>query len=167
MATTFTLISTITLTTTTATITFSTIPGIYTDLLLKCSTRSNDTANNGGAALEIKLNNVTVTSGVRLEGSGSAASSNTAFPYANAEPSDFTASTFGNTEFYIPNYAGSTAKSVSADSVGENNATLAYSSLNALLWSSTTAVSSIVLKPISTFSFVQYSSASLYGILKA
>ena len=144
-----------------------TIPQTYTDLLVKCSTRSNLTASAGGAALEIKLNSTGASTYLKLEGSGSAASSNAAYQYANAEPSDFTSNVFGNSEFYLPNYKSSDKKSVTVDSVGENNATLAYCSLNALLFNVTTAITSLTFNPLTSYSFVQYSTFYLYGILKA
>jgi hypothetical protein len=78
-----------------------------------------------------------------------------------------TANTFGNGEIYIPNYAGSTQKSVSADAVAENNsATYIYSALNAGLWTGTAAITSIKLL-IPSYNFVQYSTAYLYGVSNA
>jgi hypothetical protein len=74
-----------------------------------------------------------------------------------------TASTFGNGEVYIPNYAGSTNKSMSADGVSENNGTEAYTDLIANLWSNTSAITSILLYPDSG-TWQQYSTATLYGI---
>jgi hypothetical protein len=63
---------------------------------------------------------------------------------------------------YIPNYAGSSNKSVSIDSVTENNATGAYSGLTAALFASTAAITSFGISTGSNF--VQYSTATLYGI---
>jgi hypothetical protein len=73
-----------------------------------------------------------------------------------------TASVFGNMQIYFPNYAGSTNKSVSADSVMENNATGAYMALTATLFG-TAAITSLTFTT-NNGSFVQHSSASLYGI---
>jgi hypothetical protein len=80
-----------------------------------------------------------------------------------------TANTFSNGEMYIPNAFGSTYKSVSADAVAENNASTAYMAMQAGLWSSTAAINQITLTPDTATSplFQQYSTASLYGILKA
>ena len=80
------------------------------------------------------------------------------------EGTDSTANTFANGEFYIPNYAGSTNKSVSADGVTENNATAARATLTAGLWSNTAAINQITLLPIAGGTFAQYSTATLYGI---
>jgi len=76
-----------------------------------------------------------------------------------------TASTFGNGQVYIPNYAGSNNKSTSADTVSEDNATLAYSALTAGLWSNTAAITSITIAAVTNFA--QYSTAYLYGISNA
>ena len=73
-----------------------------------------------------------------------------------------TASTFGNAEIYIPNYASSNNKSVSADFVSETNAADAIFGLTAGLWANTSAITSIKLTPAAAFA--QYSTATLYGI---
>jgi len=97
-----------------AAIEFTAIPSTYTDLVVKVSTRLD--ANN--TAVKIQFNGLTTNLSSRyLYGSGSAASSFTdasnVYFYANS--STYTTSTFANSEIYIPNYAGSTAKSVSVD----------------------------------------------------
>ena len=146
---------------------FSSIASTWTDLCLKISARTNTALADGGLALEMRLNgSSTSQTAKRLQGTGSAANSDTYF-YLNIDGSDYTASTFGNTEIYIPNYASSNYKSSSADSVSENNATGAYSNLSALLWSNTAAVSSITLVPISGALFVQNSTFYLYGVKNA
>jgi hypothetical protein len=78
-----------------------------------------------------------------------------------------TASTFGSAQTYIPNYAGSTAKSGSSEGVSENNATTAVATMDAVLWSLTNAITSIKLLPFTGTNFVQYSTATLYGISKS
>jgi len=77
-----------------------------------------------------------------------------------------TASTFGNAEIYLPNYAGNTNKSASIDMVSEQNATSTYMGLVAPLWSNTAAITSITLTGASG-NLAQYSTATLYGIKKA
>jgi len=59
-----------------------------------------------------------------------------------------------------------TVKSISADAVEENNGTTAFAGLSAALWSNTAAITSITLTP-QTGSYVQYSTATLYGISKS
>lgn len=153
---------------------FTSIPSTYTDLLLKFSTR--DTTSGGGAvwsAVRIEFNSSASNfSGRILYGTGSsvAAQVNSGSPdgnvvgYSNSDTA--TASTFGNGELYIPNYAGSNNKSISLDSVSESNVTAALASLGASLWSSTSAITQVSLKPYSG-SFKQYSTAYLYGIIKS
>jgi len=172
MATTFTLISTITVGSGgAATISFTSIPSTYTDLCLKVSARTNYAASvNDG--LQIYFNGLTTNLTTReLYGTGSAAGSGTdtvnKIGYMTAI--NATTNTFGNGEIYIPNYTSSNYKSSSGDGVSESNATGAFMAMNANLWSSTDAITSITLKSANAGSqvFQQYSTASLYGILKA
>jgi hypothetical protein len=76
-----------------------------------------------------------------------------------------TSNTFLSGALYLPNYAGSTQKSFSVDSVGENNSTTAYQVLTAGLYNQTTAITALSVLTYGS-SLVQYSTASLYGILK-
>ena len=160
-------IATVTVTTATvADIEFTSIPGTYTDLILFHSTRYNLTSQT---AIRIAFNSSTANFSSRfLQGNGSTVSSGNAEArlVGVAPGSSYTASTFGNGFIYIPNYAGSTNKSFSVDEVNENNATLAYSNLIGSLWSNTAAITSISLS-LDSGSFVQYSSATLYGISKS
>ena len=143
---------------------FTSIPSTYTDLCLKVSSRLSST----DTPLFVYFNNDTTNTNYnvrRLLGSGSAASS-AAFnaPYViYADISTYTSNTFGNAEIYVPNYAESTNKSMSVDSVNENNATGAEAVLTAGLWSNTAAINRLTLVP-NSISFVQYSTATLYGI---
>lgn len=149
-----------------ATIDFTSIPANYTDLLLKYSLRTNTTAGAGGQIHKITINGTTTSFTYRrLYGSGATVGSDNAAnnTIGYNDPSDYTANTFGNGELYIPNYAGATYKSISIDSVDENNATAAEMSIVASLWSNTAAITSIGLVP-NAGSWVQYSTAYLYGI---
>lgn len=150
-----------------ASITFSSIPATYTDLTLVLSLRDTTT----WAFTQISFNGVGGSSyTVRtLEGSGAAVTSRTsastsAFDYPPIDKSSYTANTFSNVVVTIPNYAGSTNKTVSFDGVSENNATEAYAILGAGLFANTSAISSISIGHGSTFA--QYSTAYLYGTLK-
>jgi hypothetical protein len=146
-----------------ASIEFTSIPGTYTDLLIKASVRSNQ-ANNANS-LSIQFNGSTANFTSRLiEGSGSSASSFTSTnTIGNAQGTSSTSSTFSSVDVYIPNYAGSTNKSFSADGVTENNGSTAYATFSAGLWSQTAAITSVA---IAISNLVQYSSATLYGIKK-
>ena len=165
MANTYTLISSVTVGAGGASsIDFTSIPATYTDLLVKLSTRTTGAAV---ADVSLRFNSATTNYSYRdIEGNGSTAASysGTSFLWAGeANRGDATASTFANIEIYIPNYAGSTNKSISVDSVTENNGTLAYSDLIAGLWSNTSAITSISLL-LSSGNHAQYSTAYLYGI---
>jgi hypothetical protein len=155
-----------------ADIEFTSIPATYTDLVVKLSARNDAATTVGGFWVE--FNGSTSNLSCRfLYGTGSAAGSvadgTTIFGYTNSDSA--TASTFSNAEIYIPNYAGSTNKSVSIDSVMENNATAANSALTAGLWSNTAAITSLKLRTFNNSNsavanFMQYSTATLYGIKK-
>jgi len=165
MANTFELIAAVNLTSAQSTIDFTSIPSTYTDLCLKVSIRSS--ADNVTAELAINGVKTNMTQ-IFCQGSGSAASSGTsAFINILEDPSSATASTFSNTDIYIPNYAGSNYKSVSADTVTEKNATDAYARLVAGLWSNTAAINRLTLNCGAAGNFVQYSSAYLYGVKNA
>jgi hypothetical protein len=148
-----------------ASIEFTSIPQTFTDLLVVYSTRS-DRAVGSATTIAIKLNGSTSSFTARvLEGSGSSASSGTGTnDIAIISQATSTASVFGSGQTYIPNYAGSTNKSFSSDSVQETNGATSFQQLWAGLWSDTSAITSISILPPSTINFVQYSSASLYGI---
>lgn len=145
-----------------ANITFSSISSAYTDLKLVWSVRAG-----ADTAVAISFNGVTTNLSRRtLFGDGSAASSVTGsnlYILGGEGRSDWTANTFGNAEIYIPNYTSSNNKSASADAANENNATTAYMSLTAGLWSSSAAITSVTITP-NAGTFEQYSSAYLYGI---
>jgi hypothetical protein len=149
-----------------ASIDFTSIAASWTDLYMVLSVRTSG-ATIGGSTL-IRFNGSSANLSYRLlQGNGASAATYTATDgetgFTSAASS--TSNTFANNSIYIPNYAGSTNKSFSADTVTENNATTAYQGIYAGLWSNTAAITSISLVPASG-TFVQYSTASLYGILK-
>lgn len=150
-----------------ASIDFTSIPGTYTDLVLVVSGRF--TSGNPSGDLKIVFNSTgTGYSYRQLFGNGSTvgSSSGTSAGYAGrVGASGTTASTFSNVSIYIPNYAGTTQKSYSVDSVDENNATLASQNLIAGLWTGTGAITSIAISDFGgSLTLAQYSTASLYGI---
>jgi hypothetical protein len=149
-----------------ASIDFTSIPATFTDLVLVYSARVT-TAGGDDEAL-ISLNSSTSNfSNRNIFGTGSTASSTTspARFAGSVNASGSTASTFSNIQIYFSNYTGNTNKSYSIDSVAENNATAIVSRLAAGLWSDTSAITSISLS-LASGSFVQYSTATLYGIKK-
>ena len=166
MATTYEAIATVTVGSGgAANIEFTSIPGTFTDILLHISGRSSVNAAGAGWLATLRPNDLTTNQTGRIiyaNGASALSSSETAI-YFYVNPSDYTASTFGSSFIYIPNYASSNNKSISVDSTTENNATTSYLILGAYLWSSSSAITSLKLYPISG-TFVQYSTATLYGI---
>lgn len=147
-----------------ANIDFSSILTSWTDLAILVSARST----TSGDIFNLSFNGSTSSfSGIYLYWENTTANSGSLARYGGrVNTSSTTASTFSNTLIYIPNYAGSTNKSYSSDSVSENNAAAAPGSLIAGLWSNTSAINQITLTP-NTGNFAQYSTATLYGIKKA
>jgi hypothetical protein len=149
-----------------ANIVFTSIPQTFTDLVLKVSTRT--LASGVSDALGVYLNGVQ-TNRLRIaiygNGSSVASSSSTYRDLGSSNGNTSIANTFSNVELYFPNYTSSNNKSISSDSVYENNTTGADMNLYAGLWSVTTAITGITLDSASSgVNFMQYSSATLYGI---
>jgi len=148
-------------------ISFTSILQTFTDLHLVISTRASAASDSIG----LRFNSDTGSNYTYryLLGNGTTASSGngtTTSTLGGRQPeSTFTANTFGSVSFYIPNYTGATYKSVSTDAVSENNATTAMAQLTASIWSNTAAITSITIIPGSG-NFVEYSTATLYGVLK-
>ena len=181
MPTTMKLIAKTTLGSNAANIEFASVPSTFTDLLILCSLRN--TANNGLGALRFNGDTGSTYSYRALRGNGSTATSFTSAGWVasfdtgydealffDVAPSGNTASTFCSASIYIPNYAGSTNKSVSIETVEENNATAAEMSVWAGLWSSSAAITTIRLLPdpfATASNLATNSSAFLYGISKA
>lgn len=145
---------------------FTSIPATYTDLLVKICARSTQ-GNLENFKIQFNGNTTGADySYMLLYGTGSSAQSSSAnnqWVTGVIPGTDYTASTFGNTELYIPNYAGSNNKSYSADSVTENNATASYALLGAQIWKKTDAITSILIASTQG-NLAQYSTATLYGI---
>jgi hypothetical protein len=151
-----------------ATIDFSSIPSSYTDLCLVTSLRTNENPGYGWSDVVLSFNGSTASRTSRtLTGNGSTASSFSNTTIITRVNNAFTtSSTFSNGSWYVPNYAGSTNKSLSVDMVTENNATAAVMDMVAGLWSNTAAINQITITGL-TSSFVQYSTAYLYGVKNA
>lgn len=173
MANTYSLLASTVLTGSQASVTFSSIPQNYTDLVLKYSAR-DDSGNTSDATVYLTFNNDSGNnySYTMLRGSGSAAATARASSQANfsngtgVPGSGATANTFSYNEIYIPNYISTTSKPISLFDINETNATAAYIWNNAGLYSGTSAITSIKLAS-PTNNFVSGSSFYLYGISKS
>jgi hypothetical protein len=139
------LIESKTLGTAQASIEFTSIPQDGTDLYVLASARASATELAGGAILFLRPNGLSTNQLSRiLSGNGSSAISyDDSSILGRSNPNNFTANTFGNTSFYIPNYAGATNKSVLMDGAPENNATFTRLEMTSGLWSSTAAITSL------------------------
>ena len=169
MATTYTLISSNVLSSSAASVTFSSIPSTYTDLVLKVSARGDAAGGSNEINLLINGSTASTYSNTNLfgDGSGTAGSnreSNSArIQMFVTDGSTATANTFSSHEVYVPNYAGSANKVVSSFNAQENaTGASTYISATASLRSNTDAVTSLTVVPQSNF--VSGSSFYLYGI---
>jgi hypothetical protein len=163
MAKTYSLIQAQTLTSNTASVTFSNIPQNFTDLRLFISCRSNR-ATEVDDQFNIYPNNSSSNLTSRfVRGDGSTVTSGTAnrtyIPAAGA-----TANIFSSITMIIPNYTNNKHKNIHTDSVQENNATTAYMSLQSTTWENTSAITSLVFSPVSGTAFLSGSTFILYGV---
>ena len=141
-------------------VTFSNIPQNYTDLKLVYSIRNTNTNNYQTMNFNGSTSNFSQR---ELQGDGSSAGSGSrtdSLIRASVVPSNFTASTFSNTQIYIPNYTSSLYKSFNVKTIVENNSTTGYTWMISGLWSNTSTISSIGI----TSSMAAGSSIYLYGI---
>ena len=155
-----------------STIYFSAIPQEYDDLELVVSARS--TYNSIDCDL-ITGNFNSSTSGYdgwRLYGVNGASTgtdgndgSGTLLDWGPITAAQGTPNSFGSTTVKILNYSSSTEyKFNSSESVSEQNNTKNQMEIYAGVWKNTTPITSITLDLQNGGNFVQYSSASLYGI---
>jgi hypothetical protein len=147
---------------------FTNIPQNYTDLIIKVSARGNYAGTSDQLAISFNGSTSSYSYkqiyGLGTAGVGSQGAS--AYPDSYISGASATASTFGNTDIYIPNYTSSNNKSLSMDSVGETNGGVVGSSLTAGIWSNTAPITSISVLNSLSGTFLQYSTATLYGIRK-
>jgi len=151
-------------------VTFSSIPQGYTDLIVKFSTRETDAGSFGhfGIIFNSDTGANYASQNFRADGASNSSSFSTGSNYISASygnAAGSTANTFGIGEVYIPNYTGSNQKSVTMESANETNSATAYMFLTAGLWTSTAAITSITFKQTITGIFVANSTFTLYGIL--
>jgi len=156
-----------------STIVFSGIPATGTDLLLVLSCRNT---GSGNSYIQLGMNSVSSGYETRIlrgesgvsSTTGTAVGLNNIFWAGMTGGSTLTANTFTSVQIYIPNYAGSTAKSFSSEYSKEtNDATYYENGISAGSCTSTAAITSLTLSLLlSGATFAQYSTASLYTIQK-
>lgn len=154
-----------------STVTFANIPQSgYTDLKLVMSARQSTASIAGDVTIQFN-NSSSSNSNKYVYGDGANTGTGTngytpSLNYASIGVGNTaTANTHSNVEVYIPNYTSSDYKSFNAHSVGESNSSSSvFQLLVAGLWSSASAINQITLAPVSSQSFLQYSTFSLYGL---
>lgn len=173
MANTYTLISSNVLGSSAASVTFSSIPSTYTDLVLRVSARAD--AGLISRNLTLTFNSDTATnysltylyandsSNIFSSRTSNAANINSLL---DANGNSTTANVFSSAELYIPNYTVSLNKPVGSFSVTENNNTSNRIDINAGLWRNTATISSIQIGVATSGNLVAGSSFYLYGIKK-
>lgn len=141
----------------------------YSDLKIVVSARTSDA--NSISGMGFRVGNGTVDTGsnytyreITGDGSTPSFSSGTVSSLNSIiNGGSSTSNTFGNFEIYIPAYTSSTAKSMSVDTVSENNATSAQARLQAWYWGGTSAINIITFTATST-NFVAGSTFRIYGV---
>jgi hypothetical protein len=175
MAPTYELIASNTLSSAAASVTFNSIPATYKDLLLKGSVRQNDTGSFNPTTIQYNFNNNSSSiwsytflrslGGVGVSSSRSNNITTINNGIANSSWTGATSNTFANIELYIPSYTASENKPVSLFDVVENNATIDYMvRMQANLFRSTSAVTSIQITAFAGQNLVANTSFFLYGI---
>lgn len=143
-------------------LTFTNIPQIYDDLEVVVSARNSSTQEH----LVISLNGSTSNFVGRYVNNGVSTGSYARY-LGNQTRAAYTANTFGNARAVITNYRTSASKVISSETVAPNNSTT--NSNWAIVfagnrWESSAPITSLTLTSESGSNFVQYTSASLYGI---
>ena len=171
MATTYTLINSNVLSSSAASVTFSSIPATYTDLVIRCSGRS-DSSFSAALDLYVSFNGSTATySRTVLRAFGTTADSSTGsgsayWTLSGVPGTPATSNTFGSVEIYIPSYTVSQNKPIGVVSVIENNSAT-VNRINAIAGLVTITAAGSSIKLVTDGNFVSGSSFYLYGISNA
>lgn len=173
MPLTYQLIGSTTLSASALTVTFSSIPATFTDLVLRASYRI-DAAGAYGNNPHLVLNSDTSGnySGVFMQGNGTTASASTSNGSSNlemqsADSAGNTANTFTIQEVNFYNYTYSGGKSISQFKSSENDSAGNEMHVYASYWAGTAAISTIVADVTGSINFVTGSTFWLYGIKKS
>ena len=168
MANTYTLISSNVLASAAASVTFSSIPATYTDLVVRASARSSVAGVFSDLVTTINSDTTAANySHTYLNGQGSTAYSGRGNEKVNDSltGNNATASTFSSFEYYIPSYTVSQFKPFSIITNIENNSSTDWAETAvAYLYRSNTAISTLKFAPPSAVNFAAGSSFYLYGI---
>jgi hypothetical protein len=147
-----------------ASIEFTGIPQDGVDLQVLMSARGTS-ANRTIVKIQLNGSILDFTEKWLLGNGSSAISDNNAQGFVGQQNNfSYTANTFSNNSIYISNYAGSSPKSISSESVTENNATQAEQRITAGVWNNTASITSVEFVIQSGFPFGEFSTISLYKI---
>lgn len=152
-------IADVTVATPQASITFSSIPSGYTDLIVLFSHRC---VSGNALSSYLSLNGLGANGLRVLNADGGTVYSGTSVGYYT-NGSGYTTNTFSSTQIYIPNYTSSNNKSVSIENVVENNASACVTLISSAIFNITSAISSLALS--ADANFAAGSTATLYGVL--
>jgi len=145
-----------------ASIQFTSIPNTYTDLCIKLSARTTNAYFRD--SVEIRFNSVNANLACTfIIGQTSTVSAGPASVVTvEVEGNTNNANLFSIGDIYIPSYRSSNYKNVSV-TYGSPNTTSGSNAIGMTsgIWSDTSAITSIIL---TSASFMQYSTATLYGI---
>lgn len=150
MANTYTLIASNTLGSAASSLSFSSIPSTYDDLLLKWSARSAASAdplyvsfNDDSSAI---YNRTNFRSNASATNSGNDSGADSISIQGSYVRSTYTSSTFSNVELYIPSYRSTLNKSIYVYGVSENNAaTVDFIAVTSGLYENSTAITKITI----------------------
>jgi hypothetical protein len=150
-----------------ASIEFTSIPQTYTDLQILYSVRSDNTATNWNN-MKLAFNGSTANGSwkyIAMYNNNIANGSVTGQVEVWINFNNSSSNTFSNSSVYIPNYTSSSNKAISIDTAAEGMAQDQIIGQVTGLWSNSAAITSISVTP-SSGSFMQHSTATLYGIKK-
>ena len=170
MANTYKLISSNVLSSTASSVSFSSIPATFTDLVLRVSARDNASAVVTTLFLVGYNTDTTFTANsfTRLYTNAETAYSDRGTASGNISymaGASATANIFSNSETYIMNYASAQNKTISNFSSAETNGTnTARVATFAATWGNSAAINTITITPFSGGNFASGSSFYLYGI---
>jgi hypothetical protein len=169
MANTYSLIASNVLTASASSVTFSSIPDIYTDLVIKISARTDAAGNSDPLNLRINGDTATNYSFSRLTGSsgsvgGAAEVNQQQITYVLVNGNGSTANTFSNTEIYIPSYAVlGNFKQLGVITTAENNSAASSTNILAGYYRNSTVLTSLSFTG-NLSNLLTGSSFYLYGI---